>query len=58
MRKEKKYIKMIDNEICNRKIEFQAKSGTMKMKKNYRKIERVFYKKIWRVFKCKEIFTP
>ena len=58
MRKEKKYIKMIDNDICNRKIEFQAKSGTMKMKKNYRKIERVFYKNIWRVFKCKEIFTP
>ena len=58
MRKDEKYIKMIDNDIYNRKIELKAKSGIMKMKKNYRKIERVFYKKIWRVFKCKEIFTP
>ena len=44
-RTEKKYIKVIDGDICNRKIEFKAKSEIMKMNRDYKK----FDKKIWRV---------
>ena len=36
---EKKYIKVIDDDICNRKIEFKAKSEIMKMKRNYLKVD-------------------
>ena len=46
-----KYVKVIDNDIYNRKIEFKAKSEIMKMNRNYQKV----HKKIWRVLKCKEI---
>ena len=48
---EKKYAKVTDNNICNRKIEFKAKSEIMKMNRNYKKVD----KKIWRVLKYKEI---
>ena len=48
---EKKYLKVIDSDICNRKIEFKAKSEIMKMNRDYKKVD----KKIWRVLKCKEI---
>ena len=48
---EKKYVKVTDDDICNRKIEFKAKSEIMKMNRNYKKVD----KKIWRVLKCKEI---
>ena len=48
---EKKYVKVIDDGICNRKIEFKTKSETMKMNMNYKKVD----KKIWRVLKCKGI---
>ena len=50
-RTEKKYVKVTDNDICNRKIEFKAKSEKMKRNKNYKKVN----KKVWRVLKCKEI---
>ena len=30
--------KVIDNEICNRKIEFKAKSEIMKMNRNSKKV--------------------
>ena len=40
---------MIDDDICNRKIEFKAKSEIMKRNRNYKEID----KKIWRVLKCK-----
>ena len=42
---------MIDNDICNRKIEFKAKREIKKIKRNYKKHD----EKIWRVLKCKEI---
>ena len=42
-RMEKKYVKMIHDDICNKKIEFQAKSKIMKMNKNYKKVDT----KIW-----------
>ena len=48
---EKKYVKVIDYDICNRKIEFKAKSEIMKRNRNYKEVN----KKIWRVLKCKEI---
>ena len=51
MRMEKKYVKLIDDDICNRKIEFKAKSEIIKRSRNYKKVD----KKIWRVLKCKEI---
>ena len=44
---------MIDNDICNRKIEFKAKSEIMKINRNYQKVD----KKIWRVLKYKEILV-
>ena len=46
-----KVCKVIDDDICNRKIEFKAKSEIMKMNRNYKKVD----KKIWSVLKCKEI---
>ena len=50
-RTEKKYVKVIDDDICNRKIEFKAKSEIMKRSKNYKEVEKI----IWRILKCKEI---
>ena len=48
---EKKCVKVIDDDTCNRKIQFKAKSEIMKRNRNYKKVD----KKIWRVLKCKEI---
>ena len=42
---EKKYVKVIDDDICNSEIEFKEKSEIMKMNRNYKKVGR----KIWRV---------
>ena len=42
---------MIDDDICNRKTEFRAKSEIMKRNRNYKQVD----KKIWRVLKYKEI---
>ena len=42
---------MIDDDICNGKIEFKVKSEITKMNRNYKKAD----KKIWSVLKCKEI---
>ena len=42
---------MIDDDICNRKIEFKAKSEIMKRNRNYKKVD----KKIWRVLRCQAI---
>ena len=50
-RAEKKYVHVIDDDICNRKIEFKAKIKIMKRNKNY------VDKKIWKVLKCKEILA-
>ena len=49
-RTEKKYVKVIADDICNRKIEFKTKSDVMKLNRNYKKVD----KKIWGVLKCKE----
>ena len=49
---EKNYI-VIDNDICNRKIEFEAKSEIMKRNRNYKKIDN----KILRVLKYKKILA-
>ena len=51
MRTEKKYVKVIHDDICIRKIEFKAKSKIMKMNRNDKKVD----KKIWRALKCKEM---
>ena len=48
---EKKYVKVIEDDICNMKIEFKAKSEIMKRNRNHKE----FDKKIWRILKCKEI---
>ena len=45
---EKKFVKMIDDNICNRKTEFKTKNKIMTRNKNYKGIG----KKIWRVLKC------
>ena len=50
-RTEKKYAKVIDDDICIRKIEFKGKSEIMKRNRNYKNVD----KKIGRVLKCKEI---
>ena len=42
---EKKCIKVIDDDICNRKIQFKVKSEIMKWNRNYKEVD----KKIWRV---------
>ena len=39
--------KVIGDDICNRKIEFKAKSEIMKRNKNYKEVD----KKMWRVLK-------
>ena len=49
-RTEKQYVNVIDDDICNMKIEFKGKSEIMKRRRNYKKVD----KKIWRVLKCKE----
>ena len=48
---EKKYVKVTDDRIYNRKIEFKAKTEVVKMNRNYKKVD----EKIWRVLKCKQI---
>ena len=48
---EKKYVKVIDDDICNQKIKFMTKSKITKKNTNYKKVD----KKISRVLKCKEI---
>ena len=48
---EKKHVKVIDDDICHRKIEFKAESEIMKRNRNYDKVD----KKTWRVLKCKGI---
>ena len=48
---EKKYVKVIDDDICNRKIEFKENNEIMKSNRNYNKVDKI----IWRVLKCKEI---
>ena len=50
-RMEKKYVKMIHDDICNRKIEFQAKSKIMKTRT---RITKSLTRK-YGVLKCKEI---
>ena len=42
---------MIDDDICNRKIEFKAKGEIMKRNKNHKEN----MEKLWRILKCKEI---
>ena len=44
---ERKYVKVIDDDICNKKIEFKAKSEIIKMNRNYKNVD----KKMWRVLK-------
>ena len=44
---------MIDDDICNRKIDFKAKSEIMKRNRHYKGVD----KKILRVLKCNEIAT-
>ena len=50
-RTEKKYVKVIGDDICNRKIEFKPKSEIMKRNRTCKKVD----KKIWTALKCKEI---
>ena len=47
------YVKVIEDDICNRKNELKAKGEIIKRKRNYEKVG----KNIWRVLKCKEIAT-
>ena len=42
---------MIDDDVCNRKIEFKAKSEILERNRNYKNVD----KKVLRVLKCKEI---
>ena len=51
LRTEKKYVNVIDNYICNRKIEFKALNEIMKKNRDCKEVD----KKIWRFVKCKEI---
>ena len=37
-----KYAKVIDDDICNGKVEFKPKGETMKMNRNYKNVERKF----------------
>ena len=50
-RRRKKYVNVIDDYICNRKIKFKAKNEIMKRSRDYKEVD----KKIWRFLKCKEI---
>ena len=43
MQTEKKYVKVIDDNICNKKTKFKAKSEIMKRNRNYKEVD----KKIW-----------
>ena len=52
-RTEKKYVKVNYDDICNRKIEFKAKTEMMKRNRNYKKVD----VKVWRVLRCKEILA-
>ena len=38
----KKYVKVINDDICNREIEFKAKSDMMKMNRSYKKLTRKY----------------
>ena len=49
-RTEKKYVKVIDNDICNKEIEFKTESEAMKMNRSYKKLTRKYG-----VLKCKGI---
>ena len=40
MRTEKKYVKVIHDDICIRKIEFKAKSKIMKINRNDKKVDK------------------
>ena len=40
MQMEKKYVKAIDDDICNRKIELKAKSEIMKNNRNYKEVDK------------------
>ena len=51
MQTEKKYVKVIDDDIYDRIIKYKAKNEIIKVKRNYSN----FDKKIWRVLKCKNI---
>ena len=50
-RTDKKYVKVIHDDICNRKIEFKAKIKLTKRNRNYKNVD----KKILRVLNFKEI---
>ena len=41
-RMEKKYVKVIDDNICNRKIEFKAKGEIMKRNRNYKEVDKKY----------------
>ena len=53
-RTEKKYIKVIDDDICHRKIKLKKKIIIIKRNRNYKKVDR----KTWRVLKCKQVVPP
>ena len=50
-RRWKKCVKVTDDDICNKKIEYKAKSKIMKRNWNYKNVD----KKLWRLLKSKEI---
>ena len=37
-----KYVKVINDDICNREIEFKAKIDIMKMNRSYKKLTRKY----------------
>ena len=48
---EKKYVKVIDDDIYDRIIKYKAKNEITKMSRNYSNVD----KNIWRVLKWKDI---
>ena len=38
----KEYVKVFDDDICNREIEFKEKSEIMKMSRSYKKLTRKY----------------
>ena len=54
-RKEKNNVKLIDDDICNRNMEFKSKSEIIIRNRNHKK---KIDKKIWTVLICKEIAAP
>ena len=42
MRRQKKYVKVIDDDICNRIIEFKAKNEIIKMDRNYSNVDQTY----------------